>query len=227
MHPVPGPSRTQRVEIQAALCYTDCRKEGVYMELLCLVLGYVCGGFLTADVVAKHYAGKDSSQIGTGNPGMANIMANVSKKAGFLVLAGDILKTLLAFVLAWLAAGGTLGHDCLLWSGLGAVLGHNFPAWKKFKGGKGVTVTCTWLIIFMPLWGTLSCVLGGVITVLTGYLPLGAVLIPLFALPAAYLTEGPKAALFVLASLGIMLYKHHHGLARILHGQEERKFRKH
>lgn len=192
----------------------------------CVLIGYVCGSFLTADVVARYYAGKRADQIGTGNPGMANIMANVGKKAGFLVLAGDILKTLLAFALSGLAAGGGLGRETILWSGLGALLGHNFPLWKKLKGGKGVTVTCTWLIIFMPVWGTLSCVVGGAITLATGYLPLGAVLIPLFGVPAAYFSEGRKAAAFMLIALVIMLWKHRRGLGRIAEGKEPRKFRK-
>lgn len=196
------------------------------LKFLCLLIGYVCGGFLTAEFAAKKYAGKPAAQIGTGNPGMANIMANVGKKAGFIVLIGDILKTLLAFALAYLAAGGALGREALLWSGLGALLGHNYPAWLKFKGGKGVAVTCTWLIIYMPLWGTLCCVAGGIITLITGYLPLGAVLIALFAVPAAYLTEGKTAAVFMLISLCIMACKHRRGMMRIVKGTEPRKFRK-
>ncbi len=68
-------------------------------ELFSLLIGYLCGCFLTADVVARAFAHKSVFQIGTGNPGMANVMARVGKKAGFLVLAGDIIKTLLAFLI--------------------------------------------------------------------------------------------------------------------------------
>lgn len=194
------------------------------MKVLCLLIGYCCGSFLTADIVSRHYAGRRADQIGTGNPGMANIMANVGKKAGFLVLTGDILKTLLAFAAAWAAAGAVSGRDVILWSGLGTLLGHNFPIWKKLKGGKGVTVTCTWIIILMPVWGSLSCIAGGIITLVTGYLPLGAVLIPLFAVPAAYFSEGRKAAVFMVIALAIMLGKHRRGLKRIAEGTEMRKF---
>lgn len=192
------------------------------MRVLCLVIGYVCGGFLTAEFVARKFTGIGASEIGTGNPGMANIMAQVGKKAGFIVLAGDIAKTLLAFVIAWLIAGSSLGREAFLWSGLGALMGHNFPAWRGFRGGKGVTVTCTWLIIFMPVWGTLSCIVGGVITMMTGYLPLGAILIPMLAVPFAFWFEGVKAGIFMMLALIIMVSRHYRGFLRIVKGQEKK-----
>lgn len=196
------------------------------MKYLCLFIGYCFGNFLTAEVVARICTGKHAAQIGSGNPGMANIMSNVGKKQGFLVLGGDFLKTVLAFAAAWLIAGDVLKRDVILWSGFGTLLGHNFPIWNKFRGGKGVAVTCTWLVIFMPLWGTLCCVVGGIVTLVSGYLPLGAVLITLLAVPAALCTESKIAAVLMLLSLVIMVYKHRHGLRRIIDGEEERKFRK-
>lgn len=195
---------------------------GAVVRLFCFIIGYVCGGILTAEFVAKKFTGKGAAEIGTGNPGMANIMGQVGKKAGFIVLAGDIAKTLLAFVIAWLIAGSSLGRETFLWSGFGALMGHNFPVWRGFKGGKGVTVTCTWLIIFMPLWGTLSCIIGGVVTMMTGYLPLGAILIPMAAIPFAFWFEGVKAGIFIVLAFVIMAAKHYRGLIRIAKGQEKK-----
>ena len=193
--------------------------------LICLLIGYVLGSFLTAVFVVKRATGKDVSEIGSGNPGMANVMSNVGKKEGVLVLLGDIGKTALAMALAWLACRGSLGHEALLWSGFGAILGHNYPFWRKFKGGKGVAVSAAWLVVLLWPWGALTSIAGGLITILTGWLPLGAVLIPLFALPAAFL-KGKVYGLVVLASLLLMLVKHWPGLVKIRKGEEERKFRK-
>ena len=67
---------------------------GAVVRLFCFIIGYVCGGILTAEFVARKFTGKGAAEIGTGNPGMANIMGQVGKKAGFIVLAGDIAKTL-------------------------------------------------------------------------------------------------------------------------------------
>ena len=121
-------------------------------RLLCLLLGYLCGCFLTAELVARARTGKSAAALGTGNPGMANLAHELGKGWGAVVLAGDIAKTALAFGLCralFPALGGLSG----LWAGLGAVLGHNFPLWRGFRGGKGVAVTCAALILSPPCGG--------------------------------------------------------------------------
>ena len=168
-------------------------------RLLCLLLGYLCGCFLTAELVARARTGKSAAALGTGNPGMANLAHELGKGWGAVVLAGDIAKTALAFGLCralFPALGGLSG----LWAGLGAVLGHNFPLWRGFRGGKGVAVTCGWL-------------------------PLGAVVIPALFVPPAFLCHGREAGLLALILALIMLSRHIRGLGRILRGEEERKFR--
>ncbi len=59
------------------------------------------------------------------------------------------------------ACGPELGHTALLYGGLGAVLGHNWPIWHKGRGGKGVAVTCAWLMLYLPVTGVLCCLAGG------------------------------------------------------------------
>ena len=177
-------------------------------RLLCLLVGYLCGGFLTAELVARARTGKSAAALGTGNPGMANLAHELGKGWGAVVLAGDIAKTALAFGLCRLlfpALGGLSG----LWAGLGAVLGHNFPLWRGFRGGKGVAV----------------CLAGLAVTLLSGWLPLGAVVIPALFVPPAFLCRGREAGLLALILALIMLSRHIRGLGRILRGEEERKFR--
>ncbi len=38
-------------------------------RLACILLGYLFGSFLTAEVVARVVSGKSARQLGTGNPG--------------------------------------------------------------------------------------------------------------------------------------------------------------
>lgn len=192
---------------------------------LSLVIGYLFGSFLTAETVSYKYFGKSIQSIGTGNPGMANVMSQIGKKQGMLVLIGDILKIIVAVILVWIITAPTATDQIILYTGFGGILGHNYPFWRKFHGGKGVTVTCTWLILLMPLWGTLCCLIGGIITLLTGYLPLGAILIPLFAIPFAFWQKGSISGFIVILASFIILTKHYHGLVRIIQGKETKKFR--
>ena len=111
---------------------------GGYLRGICLLAGYLLGGFLTAEAVARSLTGKSARALGTGNPGMANITAQLGKAAGFAVLAGDVAKTVLAVWFCVRYAAPELGRTAVLYAGLGAILGHNWSVWHGFHGGKGI-----------------------------------------------------------------------------------------
>ena len=113
----------------------------------------------------------------------------------------------------------------MLYGGLGAVLGHNWPIWYKGRGGKGVAVTCAWLMLYLPVTGVLCCLAGGIAVLLTGYLPLGAVLIAALAVPVGWLQYGGEAGALLLFNAGIMLTRHWPGLVRMYRGEEPQFFR--
>lgn len=196
----------------------------VFLRGLCLAAGYLFGCFLTAEVVARCTAGQSAREIGTGNPGMANILTHLGKRAGFLVLTGDVLKTAAACWFCWMAAP-ELGLTSLLYGGFGAVLGHNWPFWNRGRGGKGVAVTCTWLILYLPVTGVLCCLAGGIAVLLAGYLPIGAVLIAALAVPIAWVQYGTESGLIMAVNAVIMLTRHWAGLQRMRRGEEPQFFR--
>lgn len=197
----------------------------LYARLICLLVGYLLGSLLTAEVVAKLFTGKSAREIGTGNPGMANILANVGPGAGFAVLAGDALKTAVACLACYYATVPQIGRAGMLYAGLGAILGHNFPVWNRGRGGKGVAVTCVWLLLYLPLTGALCCLAGGALVLWLGYLPLGAVVIPLVAVPVAWLQFGAESGIAVLTAAVLMFSRHYRGLRRIRQGTEKKFFR--
>lgn len=188
---------------------------------LLLILGYLFGSILTATFVVKLSTGKDVSEIGSGNPGMANVMEHIGKREGALVLAGDILKVVLAGVLGHLLFPDDTWHDIFLYTGFGAIFGHNYPLWRKGKGGKGVAVTCTWLILTFQIPGAICCIIGGIVVLLTGWLPLGAIVIPAIAIPTVYFLDGKYTEILcVLIATVLMLIRHRQGIYRIMHGEE-------
>lgn len=197
---------------------------GGYLRGICLLAGYLLGGFLTAEAVARSLTGKSARALGTGNPGMANLTAQLGKAAGFAVLAGDVAKTVLAIWFCVRYAAPELGRTAVLYAGLGAILGHNWSVWHGFHGGKGVAVTCTWLILYLPVTGILCCLAGGAAVLLWGYLPVGAVLIPLLAVPLAGMQYGTEACVGTALAAAVMLSRHAKGLWGVWHGTEPRFF---
>ncbi|HUM82488.1 MAG TPA: glycerol-3-phosphate acyltransferase [Lachnospiraceae bacterium] len=186
-------------------------------RLLCLLIGYLLGSFLTAEIVSRAAAHKKCSELGTGNPGMANIAHCLGIKCGLTVLAGDIGKTFLACLMCFFLIPMP-NHLAVLYAGLGCILGHNFPFWSKFKGGKGVAVTCTAIFICNPLYGLLANIAGLLVVLLTGWLPLGAVVIPaVFLFPVFFLYHTEALVLVILYTL-LMIFRHFPGLKSIKDG---------
>lgn len=190
------------------------------LRVLCLLIGYFLGCILTADIVAKKHTGKSAAHVGeTGNPGMANIMEALGFKAGIIVLAGDLLKTTAACLLSLGLAGGAIGRIAALYAGLGAALGHNFPFWRKWKGGKGVTVTCMALPLFSIPWGLLSDIIGALAVIFTGYLSIGGVVIPAVFTLIAFPLFGAEAGLLGLIYTVMMVQRHYSKLKQIPTGE--------
>ena len=115
----------------------------IYKSIL-LILGYLYGTMLTATFVVKHSTGNDVSKIGSGNPGRANVMEHIGKKEGVLVLAGDILKVIVAGILGHLLFPDKTWHDIFLYTGFGAIFGHNYQGdmtKRRAAGGAGLGLT--------------------------------------------------------------------------------------
>jgi glycerol-3-phosphate acyltransferase PlsY len=176
-----------------------------------------------ADIVARITTGKSAFSIGSGNPGMANIMTNVSFVAGVITLLGDAVKCLVAAALCFVLFPGLhAGRICFAYCSLGLVLGHDYPFWHFFKGGKGVTTTCMGIMLFEPLWGLISCIIGMMTVFSTGYLPLGGVIIPsVFLFYAVFCTSPDIIAVYAVVAL-LSFIKHRHGLIRIKKGEEKK-----
>jgi glycerol-3-phosphate acyltransferase PlsY len=189
---------------------------------LCVLIGYLCGCFLTAEAVARCKTGRRAFEIGTGNPGMANIARTLGVKWAAVTLLGDVLKTALPCLLCRYFLFPSLGRVAVLYAGVGAALGHAFPFWNRLRGGRSVAVTCSYLILFSPLWGVAAELAGLGAVVLTGYLSVGALLIPSLYLLPAFLIYGREAGLVTLAGAALTFFLHRDSIRRLA-GKTERK----
>lgn len=192
------------------------------MRIACVVIGYFCGCFLTAECVARHKTGCSACDIGSRNPGTANIADLFGLKWAAVTLSGDILKTALPCTLCRYVLFPSLGRPAILYAGVGVALGHGFPFWNKFRGGKSVAVTCTYIVLFSPLWGILADLAGLCMLLATGYPAVGALAIPVLYLLPIFRTEGAEAGCVAVAGTALMFLLHRRTLRGMANGTEEK-----
>ncbi len=188
----------------------------------CLVIGYIFGSFLTAELVAKLVSGKYAEDIGeSGNPGMANIMANLGFGYGVIVLIGDVLKTFMAYLICR-NIFSDLGYLAAYYTVLGVTIGHDYPFWHLRKGGKGVATTCAGIFFCMPFWGMLSMLVGAISVLVTQYLCIGAIVIPAVFLIVVMMFHLNEAIVVVLLLLVFSIIRNGAGILRIRQGKEKK-----
>lgn len=125
--------------VQAALGLPDWKLivYGWQAFLLAALFAYLVGavpwGLLLTAVAGKG----DIRKIGSGNIGATNVLRTGSKGLAALTLLLDGGKG--AAVV--LASRYLLGPDITYFAAIAVVIGHLFPAWLKFRGGKGVATT--------------------------------------------------------------------------------------
>ena len=113
-------------------------------------VGYLLGTFPTADIVSRRVAGDlDLRTAGTGNPGAANAIVVLGKRAGLTIMAGDITKGALACGVGAVIAGPPGAHL----AGTASVTGHCYPVWNGFAGGgKGVATSVGQCLATFPAY---------------------------------------------------------------------------
>ena len=125
------------------------------VEGLALVIGYLLGSVLPADLLARR-RGVDIRAVGTRNPGATNALQQLGTTAGLLTGAYDALVGLVSMGIAHLLG---LSAGWVYLSGVAAIVGHCFPVFFGFHGGQGMAAT-TGLLIYelgVALWeGSLS-----------------------------------------------------------------------
>lgn len=130
--------------------------EQLLLGILVIVTGYLSGSIPFAYLITRRL-GVDVFEIGTGNPGAANIFRMVGRKWGAIVFLTDFSKGALPVVLA------TIIQVEMLWviaSGSAAVLGHWFPIFLRFKGGAGLATGAGAILIMSPVLGLIAIIAG-------------------------------------------------------------------
>jgi len=124
--------------------------------IVMLVVGYLLGSIPFARMFTMR-SGIDLFEVGTGNPGAANVFRKIDKRIGAAVFLADGLKGALPVFIA-----NMMGAPQDLWiiAGAAAVIGHWYPIFNRFKGGAGLATGAGVVLGLMPLAGITGIVAG-------------------------------------------------------------------
>lgn len=204
--------------------------------IIVAVIAYLIGSVNFSVILSKKMAGFDVREKGSGNAGSTNMLRSVGKKAAALTLLCDILKGVVAILIAIIVGAIVKNVDkelLLQIAGICVVIGHTFPVFFQFKGGKGVATSLG--VLLMSNWqiGLICLVFALVLMALTRMVSLGscgaAVLFPVLTLfintHYTVLTEGKHGNVYFVYSVIlaiIVLYNHRENIKRILNGTENK-----
>lgn len=118
-----------------------------------VILGYLSGSILFARLFARLHGAEDKmiAESPDHNPGAFNAFAYGGILCGTATVLADLLKGILP-VWLYLKTGGDPTGMGLVLVLAAPVVGHIFPAFFRFRGGKGIAVTFGCLLGLLPVW---------------------------------------------------------------------------
>jgi glycerol-3-phosphate acyltransferase PlsY len=192
--------------------------------LLFVVTAYLLGSLSFAVIVSKAMRLPDPRAYGSGNPGATNVLRSGRKSAAVLTLLGDMLKGLVAVLLArTLVPEFGLPAVIVPLCGVAVFVGHLFPLFFSFKGGKGVATALGVLLGFSP-WLGLACLgtwiaIAALFRISSLAALMTAALSPIYA---GLLLGWGDTTVAVLAIALLLVYRHKGNIARLAAGTEAR-----
>ena len=169
--------------------------------IVMLVVGYLLGSIPFARLFTIR-SGIDLFEVGTGNPGAANVFRKIDKRIGAAVFIADGLKGALPVFIA-----NMIGAPENLWiiAGSAAIVGHWYPIFNRLKGGAGLATGAGVVTGLMPLAG-ITGIIAGMLVIARfkssahGALT-GLIVILLLAMPFGYQWPAMVAALILSTAL--------------------------
>ena len=202
------------------------------LNIIMGLIAYAIGSVNFSVILSKKMAGFDVREKGSGNAGTTNMLRSVGKKAAAVTLICDILKGIVAIIIA-IVLGNIFNVEnkslLVQIAGIAVVVGHTFPIFFQFKGGKGVATSLG--ILLMSNWqiGLICLVFALVLMVLTRMVSVGscaaAILFPiltLFIRDNYIVSEGNSYLIYSIILAVIVLFNHRANIKRILNGTENR-----
>ncbi len=201
----------------------------LFYSAAAVVLAYLLGSLSFAVIVSRMMGLKDPRSYGSHNPGATNVLRSGSKTAAVATLLLDGLKGWLPVVLSkWFGNDYGLDDAVVAAVAFAAFLGHLFPAFFKFKGGKGVATAAGALLGIDWLLGLATLATWLIVAYFTRYSSAAslasAAFAPLFYLLGDrvwwYAERSVLLAIFMISML--LIVRHRENINKLLAGKESK-----
>lgn len=204
----------------------------MFIYIVITIIAYLLGSISFSVIISKKMAGFDVREKGSGNAGTTNVLRTVGKKASIITLVCDVLKGVVAILVAYIV--GLIFKDqidkalLIQLAGIAVILGHTFPVFFGFKGGKGIATALGVLLITNWNIGLICLVFALVLMILTRMVSLGsiaaAILFPvliIFMPHTAYLVDGNYIIYSIILAI-LVVFNHRANVKRLLEGKENK-----
>ena len=201
--------------------------------IIIAIIAYAIGSINFSVLISKKMAGFDVREKGSGNAGSTNMLRSVGKKAAALTLLCDVLKGVVAILIALIVGKIIKNVDRAVLvqiAGILVVVGHTFPIFFEFKGGKGVATSLG--VIMMINWkiGLICLVFALAIMAFSRMVSMGsvgaAILFPVLTLfiNTNFIVQasGMKYFIFSVILAAIVIFNHRTNIKRIANGTENK-----
>ena len=175
-----------------------------------------------AVIVSRLFGLPDPRTYGSNNPGATNVLRSGNKLAAALTLLGDALKGWLAVAMAAGAAPILgLGEVHIAIAALCVFLGHLFPAFYRFKGGKGVATALGVLLALDWRVGCAAAAIWLILFALTRTSSIAALVATATTPIVAFCFRGADLITGIVLLLALLvIWRHKENIARLLSGRE-------
>ena len=201
--------------------------------IIVAILAYAIGSVNFSVLISRKMAGFDVREKGSGNAGTTNVLRAVGIKAAIITLICDILKGIVAVLIAFLIGNMSQTADRALLiqiAGILVIVGHTFPIFFEFRGGKGIATALGVLLITNWKIGLICLVFAVVLIAITRMVSVGsmsaAILFPILTLFIGdnfIVAQGAfKYFVYSIILAAFVIFNHRENIKRIMNGTENK-----
>jgi glycerol-3-phosphate acyltransferase PlsY len=208
------------------------------LALFCTaIISYLLGSCNSAIITVKLWKHEDIREKGSKNAGLTNTLRCYGKGPALVTLIGDLSKGIISVLLSILVFrlffGNTIDSRFVGYiAGFFAIIGHIFPIYYGFKGGKGILVSSSILIVIDPLTFCIVIPFFALVLFITRYVSVAsissAVAYPIITFCTQYFIQHIPLdrvilhTVLVIATSILLIYMHRTNIQRLKAGTENK-----